>query len=202
MNNRLLISLFVLVLLTLSIHAQSLSDPNTAAGFKGKPNFSGFWRLNKELSTASEEFEDIGGAKLEIVDAEQKIKIVKTLWITNKAVTSEATYYLDGRRGKILKFRGGKRKAETTRSADGLISRYTLIKGTNTSNLFPTREGDNRSHFEQKVSEIWTMSADGQTLRITTYYDEPTIDLEDGELVVGPHMKERSREIRVFNKIN
>lgn len=132
-------------------------------------NFSGTWKLNEGKSDLGQ-FGSRGAAGKIVVD--QKADGVTTTrtstGFNGQSVDQVETLNNDGKEVGSSVFNGmGKRKASVKWSAD---------KNTMTVNATTAFEGNGQS-FEIKVTETWSLSADGKTLTLSSVMTTPQGEL-------------------------
>lgn len=120
------------------------------------PNYSGRWKMNKEKS-------DFGKFKapdmiIRVVDEHEPTLNIHTIQTTDgKSSSSDVSYFVDGREsGNVLSGRDATSKSFWDGSTLAIRTETTNSKGEAT-----------------QMVDRWDLSADGQTLTITSHIETP-----------------------------
>ena len=131
---------------------------------QGHPDLSGTWRLDKSRGNFrryNAELAD-GGLTLVVTQAEPEIRITRKFVLDGQERTQALVYYTDGRG-----------EANPTMMTNDLIRTETKWQGRKLVTRFTTRNTLRGVTIDVDTTETWALSADGQTLTVTTSVAPP-----------------------------
>jgi len=137
---------------------------------KEKPNFTGLWKINNNLTTFQGKWAEISDRfQFEVVHEGATFKLLTRLEEDGVYVLkNERTYYTDGR-GET----NGKEVSTTTWNGKSLVTKLEL---------------KNTAETDRKSTKIeWTMSKDGKRM----------VESESSRLEIVSHLKQRGRSKKV-----
>ena len=131
---------------------------------QGHPDLSGTWRLDKSRGNFrryNAELAD-GGLTLVVTQAEPEIRIARKFVLEGQERTQALVYYTDGRG-----------EANPTMMTNELIRTKTKWQGRKLVTSATTRNVLRNVTIDIDTTETWALSADGQTLTVTTSTTPP-----------------------------
>lgn len=157
----------------LIICASSVISLSLVAGASVKPDFTGTWVMDKDRS-----FSNPPGLEqtLTIVQTGDTIKLESKQKTAQGDRVINETYTLDGKEAEFTPT-GGQPDAKGKRSASWLPDGRVIISDRITST---TPKGP----ATQEITRKWTLSADGRTLTIDYYIDNPNGSFESKRIFI------------------
>ena len=128
------------------------------------PDLSGTWRLDKTRGNYRRYNPEVadGGLTLVVTQAEPEIRIARKFVLEGQERTQALVYYTDGRG-----------EANPTMMTNDLIRTETKWQGRKLVTRFTTRNTLRGVTVDVDTTETWALSADGQTLTVTTSVAPP-----------------------------